>query len=84
MISHPRSGTHLLAAILKEAFFPKVNLDLPLTVGSVWGHWNDRQPFSSPVPKFFLPDKITKLKRSHKVILALLIWHIAKSEEAIV
>jgi len=37
--SHPRSGTHLLAATIKKSFFPNVDLS---TSGSGTGHWSNR------------------------------------------
>lgn len=51
--SHPRSGTHLLASMIKEAFYPTYDLDYnnPLVK---WGHWSDRQRSKSGMKNGFL------------------------------
>lgn len=48
VFSHPRSGTNLLAALLKANFYPELDLGLP---SAVWGHWANRVAME-PVPPY--------------------------------
>lgn len=41
VFSHPRSGTNYLAALIKENFYPDVDLSKSKQLGVV-GHWNNR------------------------------------------
>lgn len=54
VVSHPRSGTHLLLAYLAQNFYPGVDLS-DATQGE-WGHWADRQYFKERLPFGLIPS----------------------------